>query len=168
MTYPGRTPEQPWFFEDFAAGQRWTTQSRTITEADVASFAGWSWDTNPVHTDAVTTAEGRFGERIAHGVLGLSVAMGLVSRLGVFEHCSVALLSVDQWTFMAPIRIGDSVRCSVEIVGVRATSNDATGILQRQFVVTNQHGTAVQSGRIDLMVSRRPPQKGTPHGQRDV
>ncbi|MEN3122057.1 MaoC/PaaZ C-terminal domain-containing protein [Janibacter terrae] len=72
-----------WYFEDFAAGQVFRTQGRTITEADLVGFAGWSWDTNPVHTDAVHTADGRFGRPIAHGVLGLSVAMGLASRLGI-------------------------------------------------------------------------------------
>lgn len=72
-----------WYFEDFAAGQVFRTQGRTITEADLVGFAGWSWDTNPVHTDAVHSADGRFGRRIAHGVLGLSVAMGLASRLGI-------------------------------------------------------------------------------------
>lgn len=156
MELVGRDPQRPWYFEDFAVGQSWTTQFRTITEGDVASFAGWSWDANPVHTDAVTSADARFGERIAHGLLGLSVAMGLVSRLGVFEHCSVALLSVDGWKFVGPIRIGDSVRCDLRIEGVRATSNGSTGILERRFAVTNQHGDEVQSGRIDLMVSRRP------------
>ncbi len=156
MTQVGREVERPWYFEDFAVGQTWTTQFRTIAEADVASFAGWSWDTNPVHTDAVSTAEGRFGERIAHGMLGLSVAMGLVSRLGVFEHCSIALLSVDGWQFHGPIRIGDSVRCTLEIVGARATSNGMAGILERHFMLSNQRGEDAQSGRIDLMVSRRP------------
>ena len=84
-----------YFFEDFRTGQVFRSQGRTITEADVVMFAGWSWDTNPVHTDAESAQLGRFGERIAHGFLGLSVAMGLASRLGVFEGSSIALLGID-------------------------------------------------------------------------
>jgi acyl dehydratase len=147
---------QDWYFEDFAVGQTWASQYRTITEADVVAFAAWSWDTNRVHTDAVSASTGRFGERIAHGVLGLSVAMGLVSRLGVFEQCSIALLGVDDWTFYAPILLGDSVRCELEITGVRAASNGVSGVLERTLVLTNQHEACVQSGRINLLVSTRP------------
>lgn len=145
-----------WYFEDFAAGQRWTTQYRTITESDVATFAGWSWDTNPVHTDAVSAADGRFGERIAHGLLGMSVAMGLVSRLGVFEHCSIALLGVDAWRFVGPVLLGDSLRCELEITGVRLASNRTSGVLERTFTLINQHDAVVQAGEINLLVATRP------------
>src|SRR3712207_2139671 len=100
-----------YYFEDFRPGQEFLSQARTITEADVVTFAGWSWDTNPVHTDAEAARLGRFGERIAHGVLGLSVALGLASRLGVFESCSIALLGVENWQFRRPLLIGDTVRC---------------------------------------------------------
>ena len=145
------------FFEDFAVGQRFTSQGRTITETDVVLFAGWSWDTNPPHTDAVSMRDGRFGERIAHGMLGLSVAMGLASRLGIFEDSSIALLGVDGWRFHAPIRVGDTVTCTVEITGTRLTSNGDAGILSRRFTLTNQNGVVVQSGDIGLMVATRPP-----------
>lgn len=145
-----------WYFEDFEVGQVLRTQGRTITEADIVSFAGWSWDTNPVHTDAQRSAGGRFGQPIAHGVLGLSVALGLASRLGVFERCSIALLGIDGWTFTHPVLVGDTVTCTIRITGVRATSNGSAGVLDREFVLTNQDGTVVQQGSIGLMVARRP------------
>lgn len=145
------------FFEDFSVGQTFTSQGRTITETDVVLFAGWSWDTNPPHTDAESMKGSRFGGRIAHGMLGLSVAMGLASRLGVFEDSSIALLGVDGWRFHAPIRIGDTVHVTVEITGTRLTSAGDAGILSRRFTLTNQDGAAVQSGDIGLMVATRPP-----------
>lgn len=144
------------YFEDFRAGQVFETQARTITETDLVTFAGWSWDTNPVHTDAVGAAGGRFGEPIAHGLLGMSVAMGLASRLGVFERCSIALLGVDDWRFLRPIHVGDTVHCTVEIVEVRPTSKGDAGILDRRFTLLDQHRHVVQEGNIALMVSRRP------------
>jgi acyl dehydratase len=143
----------PWFLDDFEPGQEFETQGRTITEADVAGFAASTWDTNPVHTDAVVGAAGRFGERVAHGVLGLSFAMGLVSRLGIFEGSSVALLGVEDWRFVAPVRIGDTVRCRLEILDVRRTSAGDVGIVDRRFTLINQHGDTVQTGRIPLMVA---------------
>ncbi|MDN5795748.1 MAG: MaoC family dehydratase N-terminal domain-containing protein [Intrasporangium sp.] len=144
------------FFEDFEAGQVFTTQGRTITETDVVLFAGWSWDTNPPHTDAESMRESRFGERIAHGMLGISVALGLASRLGVFEDSSIALLGIDDWRFTGPVRIGDTVRCGVEIVGARLTSRGDAGILDRRFELRNQRDEVLQHGRIGLMVARRP------------
>lgn len=145
-----------WYFEDFTVDQVFHTQGRTITEADIVSFAGWSWDTNPLHTDATLSAGGRFGQPIAHGVLGLSVAMGLASRLGVFEQCSVALLGIDGWTFTHPVLVGDTVTCAVRITEARATSSGETGVLGREFTLTDQDGTVVQRGHIGLMVRRRP------------
>ena len=143
------------YFEDFEVGQVFESQGRTITEADIVSFAGWSWDTNPVHTDAASAGQGRFGEPIAHGLLGMSVAMGLASRLGVFESCSIALLSVDGWRFVRPIRVGDTVRVRVEILGTRLTSKGDAGILSRRFTVVDNEHHVLQDGHIDLMVSLR-------------
>lgn len=144
------------FYEDFEVGQVFTTQGRTITETDVVLFAGWSWDTNPPHTDAQSMRASRFGERIAHGMLGISVAMGLASRLGVFEDSSIALLGIDDWRFAAPILIGDTVHCTVEIVGARLTGRGDAGILDRRFELSNQRNEVVQHGRIGLMVACRP------------
>jgi len=144
------------YFEDFEVGQRFVSQGRTITESDVVFFAGWSWDTNPPHTDEESMRDGRFGQRIAHGMLGASVAMGLASRLGIFEDSSIALLGIDGWRFHAPILIGDTVTCTVEITGTRLTSKGDAGILSRRFTLTNQAGVAVQSGDIGLMVATRP------------
>ncbi|MBC7633793.1 MaoC/PaaZ C-terminal domain-containing protein [Aeromicrobium sp.] len=145
------------YFEDFRVGQSFTSQGRTITDHDISSFAAWSWDTNPVHTDDVSASRGRFGGLVAHGLLGLSVAMGLASRLAVFERCSVALLGVDGWRFRHPLRAGDTVSCTVDIVGARITSAGDTGILERHFTLRNQDGTVVQEGEINLMVTTRPP-----------
>lgn len=149
-----------WWFEDFAVGQVFHTPSRTITETDVVTFAGWSWDTNPVHTDAETARRGRFGRPIAHGLLGMSVAMGLASRLGVFEDCSIALLGVDDWVFVAPLFAGDTVSCRVGIVGSRRTSRGNAGILDRTFELIGHQGDVIQQGRIGLMAACRPGEAG--------
>ncbi|WP_460062585.1 MaoC/PaaZ C-terminal domain-containing protein [Streptomyces sp. YKOK-I1] len=143
---------RPWVLGDFEVGQVFVTQGRTVTEADIVSFAATTWDTNEVHTDAARAAEGRFGERIAHGLLGMSMAMGLVSRLGVFEGSSVALLSVEDWRFLAPIRIGDTLTCRLEILGVRRTRSGDTGVLDRRLTLLRTDGTVVQQGRIPLLV----------------
>jgi acyl dehydratase len=144
------------YFEDFSAGDIFESQGRTITEADLVMFAAWSWDTNPVHTDAESMASSRFDERIAHGLLGMSIAMGLASRIGVFESCSIALLGVDDWKFIRPLRIGDTVRCRIEILSARFTSAGTSGILERRFELLNQTNEVVQAGNIGLLVTTNP------------
>ena len=155
MTSPRQPQDTAWFLEDFAAGQVFVTRGRTVTEADVVGFAATTWDTNEVHTDAAAATEGRFGERIAHGVLGLSYAMGLVSGLGVFEGSSVALLGIEEWRFVAPITIGTTIHVRLEILDVRRTSAGDTGILDRLFTVLDANDEVLQSGRIPLMVRAR-------------
>ena len=89
-------------------------------------------------------------------MLGVSVAMGLASRLGIFEDSSIALLGIDGWRFHAPVLIGDTVHVTVEITGTRLASKGDAGILSRRFQLVNQAGVVVQSGDIGLMVSTRP------------
>lgn len=146
----------PLYFEDFTEDQTFTTPARTITESDVVSFAAWTGDYNPIHTDAEFARTTRFGERIAHGLLGASLCLGLMSRTGVFEGSAVALLGVDGWTFRAPLLIGDTVHCRITILGCRLTSRGDAGVVQRRFELLNQRGATTQEGRMDVLVAVRP------------
>ena len=142
----------PHYLEDLEAGQTFVTPGKTITEADVVAFAAWTNDNNQVHTDAEFAKKTRYGRRIVHGMLGASLCLGLIARTGVFEGSAVALLGVDQWRFTAPVFIGDTLTCTVEILSTRPTSSGRTGIVERRLVLRNQHGETVQEGRMDLMV----------------
>lgn len=143
------------YLEDLEAGQVFLTPGRTITEADVVSFAAWTNDNNQVHTDAEFAKGTRYGQRIVHGMLGASLCLGLIARTGVFEGSAVALLGIDQWRFTAPVFIGDTVTCSVEILSARPTSSGRNGIVERRVMLRNQRGETVQEGRMDLMVLTR-------------
>lgn len=145
----------PHYLEDLEAGQTFVSPGRTITEADVVSFAAWTGDNNQVHTDVEFAKATRYGQRIVHGMLGASLCLGLIARTGVFEGSAVALLGIDGWTFALPVFIGDTVTCTVEILSTRPTSKGTTGIVERRVILRNQHGETVQSGRMDLMVLTR-------------
>lgn len=147
----------PLYLEDLKTGQSFVSPGRTITEADVMSFAAWTNDNNQVHTDAEFAKGTRYGQRIVHGMLGASLCLGLIARTGVFEGSAVALLGIDQWRFSAPIFIGDTVTCTVDILSTRPTSKGDFGIVERQVTLRNQRSEVVQSGRMDLMVARRAP-----------
>lgn len=145
----------PLYFEDFAVGQTFTTPGRTITEADVMSFAAWTGDNNQVHTDVEFAKQTRYGQRIVHGMLGASLCLGLIARMGPFEGSAVALLGIDGWRFTNPVFIGDTVTCTIEIVGTRLTSKGNTGVVQRELKLINHRGEVVQQGRMDILMLTR-------------
>jgi acyl dehydratase len=145
----------PHYLEDLEAGQTFVTPGRTITEADVVSFAAWTNDNNQVHTDAEFAKGTRYGQRIVHGMLGASLCLGLISRTGIFEGSAVALLGIDEWQFTAPVFLGDTLTCTVEILSTRLTSKGNTGVVERRLMLRNQRGETVQEGRMDLLVLTR-------------
>lgn len=109
------------YFEEFVVGDTLTSPGRTITETDVMLFAGLSGDYNELHTNTEFSAGTPFGQRIAHGLLGLSIASGLVGRLGLIEGTAIAFTGLE-WRFKAPVFIGDTihVRAQVEENAVHA------------------------------------------------
>ncbi|MCZ6842467.1 MAG: MaoC/PaaZ C-terminal domain-containing protein [SAR324 cluster bacterium] len=143
------------FYEEFEIDRELLTQARTITEADIVAFAGLSGDYNLVHTDETFAASTPFGTRIAHGPLGLSVAIGLLSRLNVLDDTALALLELG-WQFKAPIRIGDTVRVRAKAIEKRETRHAERGIVKLRLEVINQQDETVQEGTMTVMLRRRP------------
>lgn len=142
------------WFEDFEAGQELATAGRTVTEADIVAFAGLSGDFNPLHVDAEYARGTPFGERIAHGILGLAMATGLAWQTGVMAGSVEAFLSLE-WKFRAPVRIGDTVRAVLRVSGTRPMG-DAGGLVMLEVSVLNQRGETVQRGQWTILVKRRP------------
>jgi len=141
-------------FEDIEVGERYESPGRTITEADIVLFAGISGDYNVVHTDAELMKGSIFGERIAHGLLGLSVQSGLITR-GMQPYATLAFLGV-RWKFKGPIRIGDTIRVRAEVTAKKETSDAGRGVVTHARTIVNQRDEVVQEGEMDLLVERRP------------
>src|SRR5215210_7875646 len=104
------------YFEEFAVGQRVRTSSRTITEADIVSFAGLSGDFNQIHIDAEYAKSTPYGQRIAHGLLVLSIASGLGVQTGIMEGTILAFREIIEWKFVAPVFIGDTLHVDLEVL----------------------------------------------------
>lgn len=143
------------YYEDIEIGREYVSPGRTITETDVVQFAGLSGDYNPIHTDAEFARESAFGERIAHGLLGVAVISGLSARIGLFDGTAIAFLGLS-WDFTGPIRLGDTVHLRMTIAEKRETSKPDRGVIHRDMRLVNQHGETVQKGVFKLMVKRRP------------
>ena len=143
------------FFEDLEIGQEFTSPGRTVTEADIVIFAGLSGDYNVLHTDAEHMKSSIFGERIAHGLLGLSIEQGLASRGE--PAAAHGVLSALKWKFKGPIKIGDTVHVLSRIAGKRDGPDAGRGLVTVERRLVNQRGEVVQEGETEHLVERRKP-----------
>jgi acyl dehydratase len=146
----------PRYFEDWSAGDSITTPARTITEGDVVQFAQLTGDWNPIHTDVEFAKTTPYGQRLAHGLLGLSFAIGLLDRTGAFSGSVIANLGIEDWKYPKPLFIGDTIHVVVTITETRLASDGKRGIVGRTFAVMNQRDELVQEGRSPVMVRLRP------------
>jgi len=142
------------YFEDIQVGDEYASPGRTVTEADIVAFAGLSGDYNVLHTDAEYMKTSIFGERIAHGLLGLSISSGLGSRAIVRPFATLAFLGL-RWRFKGPIKIGDTIKVRMRVSDKKETSKPDRGIVRIQRSVLNQRGEVVQEGDTELMIERR-------------
>jgi acyl dehydratase len=147
----------PVFFDDFEPGQRFVTAARTVTESDVVSFAGLSGDYNRLHVDAEFAAGTGFGERVAHGLLVLSIASGLSTRLPVSERMQpniMGLLDL-QCRWPGPTRLGDTIHVVLTITECKTTSKPERGIVTMTREVVNQREETVLVSTWKLLVRTR-------------
>lgn len=140
------------YYSDFEKGEEFITPARTITEADVTIFSGLSGDYNPLHTNKEFAKETIFQERIVHGLLGISIATGLIFRTGIFDGSTIAFLGIEDWSFKKPIFIGDTIYVKLTIADIRKSSRPGRGILIRKVEVLNQKNEVIQSGILPLLV----------------
>jgi 3-hydroxybutyryl-CoA dehydratase len=144
------------YFEEFSVGQTLRTPGRTITESDIVTFAGLSGDFNLIHTDAVYAATTPFGQRVAHGLLGLSIASGLAVRSGVLEGTVLAFREIQEWKFTQPVLIGDTITVEMKVTEVKALPRLGGGSVVLELSVLNQASTVVMKGSWTVLVQSRP------------
>jgi len=144
------------YFEDFEDGMEFLTLGRTMTEADLVNFSGFSGDFNSLHTDAEYASKSVFGERIAHGMCGLSMATGLLVRLNLFEGTIVAFYGIDELRFLAPIKIGDTIHVAAKVIEKKESKKEGQGLVTFLVDVVNQNGTSVMKGQVKVIVKKRP------------
>lgn len=143
------------YFEEYQVGDFVVTPGRTITEADIVNFASLSGDWNAIHVDAEYAKEGMFGERIAHGLLGLSIASGLSVQMGFITGTVIAFMGLD-WKFRAAIKIGDTIHVRAEIAETKPVPRLGGGIVVFNVEVLNQRGEATQKGTWSMLVKFKP------------
>jgi acyl dehydratase len=140
-------------FEEFVVGTEYGTERRTITDTDIEAFADVSGDRNPLHLDQAYAAATGFGGRIAHGVLGLAVATGLLNQLGLTRGTLLALAGLN-WSFRLPVRPGDEVHALVRVLQARPTRKRDRGLVVLGIWLRNAVDQVVQEGELTLLIRR--------------
>ena len=147
------------YWEDLPVGTRYTTSSRTITEADVAAFAALTGDFNRLHVDAEYAKASVHGQRIAHGMLVASFMAGLTSRSIPNQLMENALFGVLENTVKFPraTYIGDTIRVEIEVVEQKPTSKPERGLIKFVRKAVNQRGEVCCELGATCLLKRRVP-----------
>ena len=120
---------------------------KTITEADIVLFAGVSGDFNPVHTCEEYAKKTFFNGRIAHGVIALGLTSAAMTKLP-----GLVIFLSDSNKFLAPVRIGDTITATGEVINARKDK----GIITLKTTCTNQKGQTVVEGEWTLRLYEAP------------
>ena len=144
------------YFEEFETGQTIATTGRTITESDIVNFAAFSGDYNEIHTNEVYAKGTPYGQRIAHGLLGLSIASGLAVQTGILEGTVIAFREIDQWKFSQPVFIGDTIHVVLEVTETKALRRLGGGLVVIKLSVLNQREETVMSGVWKTLIASKP------------
>jgi 3-hydroxybutyryl-CoA dehydratase len=144
-------------FEDYKVGEVFISPGRTITETDIVLFSAFTGDWHPLHTDVEYAAKTPFKGRIAHGMLGLTVGMALLFRLGpyvVLPKSFIAFYGMESVRFTGPVRIGDTIRCEMTIKSM-TEKDPKRGVIEAENVIKNQRGEPVIVFVTKLLAGRK-------------
>lgn len=144
------------YFEEFSIGKKINTVGRTVSEGDIFNFAGLTGDYNQIHTNAAFAGKTQFGQRIAHGLLGLSLATGLIMQTGFLEGTVLAFREISEWKFVKPFFIGDTISAELTITETKALPRIGGGSIISAIAVKNQGDEICQRGSLNLLVLSKP------------
>lgn len=142
------------YFEQYEIGETRTSTGRTITEADIVLHAGQTGDFYPHHMDREWCATQPFGQRIAHGTLIFSVAVGMTAA-AINPHAMS--YGYDKLRFIKPVFINDTITSKITISEKRDHKRPSHGVVVEHLEVTNQEGITVLVCDHLLLVERESP-----------
>ncbi len=143
------------YWEEFEVGRRYPTYGRTVTEGDLSLFCAFVGYHVPLFIDEEYAKTTPYGGRIAPSAFTMSISTAMTE--GLFRHSVVALLSVDNGRFLAPVRAGDTIRTEVEVLSMRETRNAANGLAVFRDHVLNQRNETVLTIDKTVLLKRRAP-----------
>lgn len=137
---PAAATDHRAYLEDLEIGVPLTTPALTLTDAHVTLYAGLAGARPP--------EAGRVPD-----LLPLCISSGLGWRVPRPPLVVLAFMGFE-WRFHRPLRVGDTIRSRSVTTTKRAMREGGVVVEQREIL--NQLGETVQSGRLTLLVARRP------------
>jgi 3-hydroxybutyryl-CoA dehydratase len=148
-------------FDELCVGQRFRTARRAVGETDLMVFSALTGDWHPQHSDPAWAARSPFGERIAHGMLTVSLAVGLVP---LDPDRVVALRRLGDVVFKRPVHLEESIHVAGHIAALRPI-DERTGLAGFAWAIRNDEDELVCRAKVDV-VWRRDATTGTDAGER--
>ena len=151
---PPQRPLDGYFFEDYRLGHRfYHATPRTISAGDVALYIALTGARQPLHcAETVAQALG-YPQCPIDDVLVFHIAFG--KTVPDISYNAVANLGYADCRFLAPVYVGDTLRCETQIIGLKENSNRKTGVVYVRSNAFNQHDENVLSWARWVMVHKR-------------
>ncbi len=142
------------FFEDFEIDQTMITRGRTITESDIVQFGALTGDFNPMHFDDNYMLSHMMGQRVAHGMLQISYAVGQAYQLGFLDQTVLSFRSFEM-KFSAPVFIGDTIHVELTVKELKAARRLGGGTVTLDTRIINQEGKTVTKGMWTVLMASK-------------
>ncbi len=137
-------------FDRLSVGESFRSPARTIADTDVIVFCALTGDWHPQHCDPEWAKTSPFGERIAHGMLVLSLAVGLVP---LDPERVIALRRVEDVVFKRPVRLGEAVSVDGELTALKPIDEHA-GLVEFRWAIRNQDDALVARADVHVLWRR--------------
>ena len=118
-------------------------------------FAALTGDFNPMHTDAEYSRDSFMGQRVAHGMLTISYAVGQAYQLGILERTVLGFRGLEM-KFSSPVYIGDTIYAELRVSEAKPARRLGGGIVGLDIRIIKQDGTVVQKGSLSLLMMSKP------------
>lgn len=137
-------------FDEFQQNQKYVFPTLTVTESHIVQFAGLSGDYNPLHVDEEYAKNTGFKGRIAHGMLTASIISGY---LGMLAYGTVIALLEVSFKFLSPVKIGDTVTTTAEVIEKKSSSKYNGGIIKFKLNCKKQNNETAVEGEAVVLIS---------------
>lgn len=137
-------------FDNLRRGQTYTSRPRPIRSSEIAVFAVLSGDHHPIHTDPEWAARGPFGKPIAHGLLVLSCAAGV---LPLDPERVLALRRIREVVFKRPLAAGDAIVVECNVAATKPIDEE-TGLVECEWRIRGEDGRLRVRARVEILWRR--------------
>ena len=143
------------YFEDYEIGEEFVSHSRRVTEEDIINFARLTGDFHPTHFEDEFAKRSFFGEKVSHGLLNLSIAMGMMNEWEYRAKSVMAFINL-KCHFLKPVKINDLIHVKTSILSKKEWKKSDKGIIVFGLEIINQREEVVAKAEIEELVWRRP------------